>query len=417
MYFSGLRKLIGSAEEVRFYDVSILYLSVQKYRELTIVDGAGDGGRDVICSRKDLRIQLSVRRDWEKKINEEAAKTAAVGLKHFIYVTNRSITPKAEEAFRASKYRFAGEVEVTIHDLNRIATALARPGRISRAYEMFGASIPPTTQASISEIAVSSLLLFGQEAAELREEIVDANIRAWLLKHPSSSVPVLVDEVAKGLPGVYPEMAVLASVNRMRTAGKIVGPQASASLSQAEAERTKSAEAEFLFALNADIEDIIKVTNFSRTDAKILLDRAIEILLQGAEFSNGDAVAEGVRAFLAQKGLSKKSAEIYNTLSKCSTAKHFQYSKTINLMFSTNTFDIYRALGGRSEITIPGCRIDEDAADTGLCVSVRNRPAAGNASHLLSRNSYNGLRNGMPGPGLPSRRRSAICRGPAEGRR
>ena len=94
MYFSALRKLIGSAEEVRFYDVAILYLGAQRYRDLSIVDGSGDGGRDVTCSRSDLRIQLSVRRDWENKINEEAAKTAAAGVKHLIYVTNRAISPE-----------------------------------------------------------------------------------------------------------------------------------------------------------------------------------------------------------------------------------------------------------------------------------------------------------------------------------
>jgi hypothetical protein len=352
MYFSGLRKLIGSAEEVRFYDVAILYLSAQRYRDLAIVDGAGDGGRDVVCSRKDLRIQLSVRRDWQNKINEEAAKTAKLGLKNLIYVTNRSISTQAEEAFRASKFLYAGDVDVSIHDLNRISTGLARPGRIGRAYEMLGASVSPTVQASTSEIAVSSLLLFGQEASELREEIVEANIRAYLLKHPHSREAVLVDEVARGLPGVYPDKAVLASVNRMRTAGKIVGPKDAAELSPSETARMQTAEDEFLFAFDGDVSEISKKTGLSRDDSKELLDRAMELLLQGSGLSNGDAASESVRAFLSTKGLSKKSKEIYGVLSRCSIAKHFQYGKTISEIFSANTFDIYRALGGRSDVTM-----------------------------------------------------------------
>lgn len=352
MYFSGLRKLIGSVEEKLFYDVAILYLSAQRYRALAIVDGAGDGGRDVVSSRRDIRIQLSVRRDWENKINEEAAATAARGLSHLIYVTNKPISPQAEEAFRASKYRHAGKVDVSIHDLNRISTALARPGRIGRAYEMLGASVSPTMQATTAEIAVSSLLLFGQEATELREEIVDANVRAWLLHHPNSKEHVLVDEVVRVLPGANPVKAVLSSVSRLRTSGDIVGSQDSASLGEVQAERMRSAEAEFLYALDTDVKALQKLTGLSRDDASELLKRATETLLRGGEFQSGDADTESVRLFIAEKKLSYQRLKIYEALAASSTAKHFQYANTVENIFATNTFDIYRALGGRTDITM-----------------------------------------------------------------
>jgi hypothetical protein len=56
-----------------------MYLTALGYQNLNVVDGTGDGGRDVICSRDDLRIQLTVRKDWEKKINEEADNTSNAG--------------------------------------------------------------------------------------------------------------------------------------------------------------------------------------------------------------------------------------------------------------------------------------------------------------------------------------------------
>jgi hypothetical protein len=352
MYFSGLRKLLGSVEETRFYDVAILYLSAQRYRNLSIVDGAGDGGRDVVCSRKDLRIQLSVRKDWENKINEEAANTESAGKAHLLYVTNRAISPRAEESFLASKYKFAGRVEVTIHDLNRISTALARPGRIKRAYEMVGATVTPTIQATIAEVAVSSLLLFGQEASDLREEIVDANVRAWLLKHPNSPEDTLVDEVTRALPGASPVKAVMSAVSRLRTSGHIVGPKNGAVLSDTEFARMQSAEEEFLLAREADISAIAEATALSREDATRLLTLATEILLKGGDVSGDEADAEAVRAFLAENGLSRSRTAIYKVLSECSIARHFQYAKTIDQIFSANTFDIYRALGGRTDVTM-----------------------------------------------------------------
>ena len=352
MYFSGLRKLIGSVEETRFYDVAILYLSAQRYRELSIVDGTGDGGRDVLCSRKDLRIQLSVRKDWENKINEEAANTAAAGKSHLLYVTNRMISPRAEAAFRASKYKFSGSVEVSIHDLNRITTALARPGRIKRAYEMVGATVTPTVHASTEEVAVSSLLLFGQEAFDLREKIVDANVRAWLFKHPNCSENTLVDEVSLSLPGANPVRAVTSAVSRLRTSGHIVGTQSKIALSEVEFAQMQSAEDEFLLAREADVTTIANATGLQREDATHLLKLATETLLRREDISGGDANSENVLAFLAENGLSRQRTSIYKILSECSIAQHFQYANTINQIFSTNTFDIYRALGGRTEITM-----------------------------------------------------------------
>ena len=352
MYFSGLRKLIGSVEEKLFYDISILYLSAQRYRELSVVDGTGDGGRDVVCSRKDLRIQLSVRKDWENKINEEAANTVTSGKSHLLYVTNKVISPRAEEAFLASKYKFAGRVEVTIHDLNRITTALSRPGRIKRAYEMLGATVAPTMHATTAEVAVSSLLLFGQEASDLREQIVDANVRAWLLKHPNSHEDMLIDEVTLSLPGASPVKAVMSAVSRLRVSGHIVGQKDKVSLSEDEFTRMQTAEDEFLLAREADVSAIATATNLSREESMELLTLATELLVRGEDLAGGEIDAESVRAFLANKGLSRRRSLIYRVLSECSIARHFQHAKTIDQIFSTNTFDIYRALGGRTDITM-----------------------------------------------------------------
>ena len=53
MYYPVLRNGIQSAEEKMFYNIAIMYLKVLGYKNVSIVDGSGDGGRDVICSRAD----------------------------------------------------------------------------------------------------------------------------------------------------------------------------------------------------------------------------------------------------------------------------------------------------------------------------------------------------------------------------
>lgn len=49
MYFSGLHRAIKDLEEKKFYDIALLFLAAKGYQGLAIVDGAGDGGRDVTC--------------------------------------------------------------------------------------------------------------------------------------------------------------------------------------------------------------------------------------------------------------------------------------------------------------------------------------------------------------------------------
>lgn len=186
VYFSALKNAIQSLEEKLFYDVALLYLKQQGYQKISIVDGPGDGGRDVVCSRSDLFIQLSVRKDWEKKINEEAQRAVESGRRHLIYITNKIISPAAEERFRRESFNVKGQVEISVVDLRRLATALAQPGTIQNAYEVIGMRVPKEVTATPKEIAISTLLLFSNDAREVREEIVEANIRAHIFRTPDS---------------------------------------------------------------------------------------------------------------------------------------------------------------------------------------------------------------------------------------
>jgi hypothetical protein len=55
LYLPAIKTGIQHLEEKHFYDVALMYLEQIGYRDLSVVDGAGDGGRDITCSRDDLR--------------------------------------------------------------------------------------------------------------------------------------------------------------------------------------------------------------------------------------------------------------------------------------------------------------------------------------------------------------------------
>jgi len=353
MYFSALKRLIGSVEEKMFYDVALLFLESQGYRSLSIVDGAGDGGRDVICSRSDLRIQLSVRKDWESKINAEATATRSLGKRHLIYITNRVISPENEAEFLTNNYKCAGEVDVSIYDLNRIATALSHSSLINRAYGTLGADPEFNLQPTVKEVALSSLLLFGVEAQDLRESVVQANIRATLLDNPEGvSEDDLIAQVSDYLPGVNIARLVTAAISRLRSAGAISGSNSNIMLSERDVDRLVAARANFNQLLKEDLESISSVSGLSLSLSRKLLTMARNIIVSGKSLDGTSDAQEQFRDFMASNHLRGKSSEIYDALSQASTVRQFQFGVTVDQIFSTDTFDIYRALGGRTDLTL-----------------------------------------------------------------
>lgn len=356
MYFSALRKSLQALEEKRFYDVALMYLEQIGYRELSIVDGSGDGGRDVVSSRNDLRIQLSVRKDWANKINDEAERTASLKARHLIFVTNRPISPAAEQDFLADDFKQGGVVDVSIHDLNRISTALARPGVIRRSYEMLGMSIPADIQATPGEIAISSLLMFSDEARELRQEMIEASVRADIYKHPSTTEAELVHRVSASLPGgnqpIVNERTITSAVSRLRIAKRITMKGQALDLSPEERQLMVASEVEFAGARETDASMLAPITGLTSDQNKELIDLAANLVIQSRDLMSGGPAEEALRAFLAGHGLTPKRQKIYEALSKGSLAKLRQFGSTVNELFETNTFDIFRALGRRTDLTM-----------------------------------------------------------------
>lgn len=353
MYFSALKRLIGSVEEKVFYDVALIFLESQGYRGLSIVDGSGDGGRDVICTRADLRIQLSVRRDWQAKVNSEAATALAAGKRHLVYITNRPITPEAEAAFLTNDFKLAGEVDVSIYDLNYISTTLTHSSLVTRAYGTLGADPEFNLQPTPREVALSSLLLFGVEAQDLRNAVIEANIKATLIDNDEAiSEQEIIEQVAESLPGANIARLIAQSISRLRTEGIILGRSKSISVSAEERERLETARNNFNQSLGEDIKEVEKVSGLDGKSSRRLISMARNLLVTGKDFEGSGDAEEEFRSFIAQHRLGSKRKEIYERLSSLTTIRQFQFGTTVDSIFKTNTFDIYRALGGRTNLTM-----------------------------------------------------------------
>lgn len=352
MYFSALRKSIQSLEEKKFYDIAITFLNCEGYKEISIVDGSGDGGRDVVCSRQDLRIQLSVRKDWAQKINDEAALTKKEGKRHIIYITNRPIRESEKAEFLASKYKLKGEIDLTIIDLNRISTALSHPGVIQRAYAQLGMIVDKKVSASPKEIAISNLLLFSTEAKDLRENVIESNLKAFLFKSPKIDEAGLIGAVVDLLPGVDIEANVRTAFSRLLSRGEILKKNGELSLHQVQIDFMTAAEEEYNQSTILEKEQLQKEYNISPEDTQKLIQIVLEISARDKQL-DGDGLQEIELAdFISNKELGRRKAALYSDLSKLAVARVKQYGKAVDHIFSTNTFDIYRTLGKNSDIVM-----------------------------------------------------------------
>lgn len=352
MYYSGLKKIIQGLEEKKFYDIAIMFLDCKGYKDLSIVDGSGDGGRDVICSRTDLRIQLSVRKDWKLKINQEAATTLISGKRHFIYVTNRQIREAELTHFLTHDYKQKGEVEITVFDLNKISTTLAMPGIIHKAYERFGVVVNQKISATPKEIAISNLLLFSSEAKDLRQNVIESNLKAELFKSSSLSKTQLVNNVSGLIPGVDIEHNVQTALSRLISKGEILSKYDKLMLNDEQITIMKASEEEYLQSIQNDINTLISEFNLQEPEARQLIDIALEISAKEGSL-NGDGLKEiELTEFITGKGLTRNKKRLYDVLSKLSVPSVRQYGKTLDHIFSTDTFDIFRALGQNSNVTM-----------------------------------------------------------------
>jgi NACalpha-BTF3-like transcription factor len=354
MNFSGLKRLIESADHQAFYDVALLQLEMLGYRDLNIVDGPNDGGKDVDSDREHVQIQLSVRKDWDKKLSEEAAKAIQAGKKHLVYLTNRHITQNAEAVFRRG-FKYRSQIELTIYDSNRIATGLSAPGRIARSYKLLGVDVRVSSKVELKDIAASVAILFGDEAQEVRERTVDALVLSWMRSHSDQvrfGEAQIVEGVAKQLPGSHPPRLVASSVSRLRGKKLLQGSADAVSLSEQAKEQVDSAESEVFAAREADILLVRERFEVSSETAAKLLDKAIELLVRLNRAGWSIAAEEDYIGFLGERGLMARKIEIDEFLPALATIKKFSYIQTIDSVFSANTFDIFRAFGGKTEISI-----------------------------------------------------------------
>lgn len=350
MYFSGLHRAIKDLEEKKFYDIALLFLAAKGYQHLAIVDGSGDGGRDVTCSWEHIRIQLSVQKNWESKINKEADAAKQAGRKHFIYVTNRRIRDVERETFIQSKYKEVGVVELTVFDLDSVATTLSLPGRIEAAYELLGFVVNKKLTATPKEIALSNTLLFSKEAKELRDNALESSLKSQLFEKPGLTEPTLLEAITQAYGTANVTGPAQITLQRLLASGEILSQGGGLHLCDAATAELSAAKQDFLQAKTLDLKNLCAKYSLSEPQADSIVATALEILARRGDFEGDEAHEIKLTQLISEGNLNRRRIELYQDLSRLTCAKVAQYGEALSHIFSTDTFDIFRALGRNTEV-------------------------------------------------------------------
>ncbi|WP_304028962.1 hypothetical protein [Methyloversatilis discipulorum] len=337
-------------EEKKFYDIALVFLSAKGYPDLSIVDGSGDGGRDVTSSWGHIRFQLSVQKDWQKKLNKEATATKRAGRHHFVYITNRRIRDNEREQFIQSEYVERGNVELTIFDLDSIATTLSLPGRIAATYERLGLVVNSKISASPKEIALSSTLLFSKEARELRDNVLEASIKSQLFVTPGIAETQLIEAVAKLYGTDNLAGSAAQALQRLRGMSAVALRGGLLYLSDEATAEIAAAKEDFVQAKTLDVTRLTKTYGISDDQANSLIEVALEILARRGNFDGDNAYEVQLGQLIADNSLSRRRHQLYSDLATLACARVAQYGEALDHIFGTDTFDIFRVLGRNTDV-------------------------------------------------------------------
>jgi hypothetical protein len=353
MYFSGLHKSIAELTDQPFYDIALLFLSAKGFKNCTIVDGPNDGGIDVICADfPDLRIQLSVQKAWEKKLNDEAQKTLNAEKRHFIYITNRRIREAERADFIQNRYKPKNKVTIEIFDLDTIATQLALPQNIKTAYETLKLPLTSKLTASPQEVALSNTLLFSKEARELKTEIIESRIKSQLLDTPGVTSKKVVSEVANALGNSTLTPQISKSLRRLQADGEVsTDDDGNLTLSTSSLASVTAAKLDFLHAKAIDIANLRKQFSITANDAERFVQVSLEILARNERFDSDETFSIRLGQLIADTELSHRKKALFTALGSLSAARISQYGNALNHIFKADTFDILRALGRNTSVS------------------------------------------------------------------
>lgn len=345
--YSFLARAIKNCGQDTFYDIALLYLQAIGYKNPYITDGRNDGGTDIKSdNRRSTSVQLSIQKNWKSKINEDAEKIRRnqPNIEHMLYLTNRDISETDISNFMMKEFINKESISLDITDVKKIASILSNSNYVNRVYDLLNLKKQPNVSSSLEDIAISSFLLFSNETREFKKELVSTFIKSSIFINKNNCT---LDDIVEYLDSkrLFDDSNFIKSrINHLKIKKEIIEDNGYLSLNEDEYEKIRINETNLQLNYQSDFNSL--------KDLNFLNDKQISELLDVKININTDIALE-YKQFLDNHKISKEDSDnLLQLLPSLNTIKRKLFFRMIERIFKLNKYDISRALGSHSEITI-----------------------------------------------------------------
>jgi hypothetical protein len=241
MKLDSLVNAVKAADFSALRDIALLCLTKRGF-EPGVVDGPHDGGADFLVynlppSAAKYAVQISVEKDWEKKLRADAAKARRkLGVDDLLFISTRIIT---EPAFRAVADDLVRTLDVRVQkmDAKDIASLAQTRGFAAEILRTLDLPVAPTSPrpfqpSDLRQDVAYACAFFGTDAQEFRKVVVEnATLAAVFHAGGSADRSTAVQRAALSLGLASNQQAqVTSAIDRMLGDGRLSGKNGTVTL-------------------------------------------------------------------------------------------------------------------------------------------------------------------------------------------
>lgn len=422
MNIEALSRLIEASDVSAFRSLVAIFLPMINVNEADYCDGPYDGGKDFNLLKMpgngiEIGIQISVEKEWQKKINSDAAKLKRNFESNVMYfISSRRIPEGSFDKIREDVMKNQG-VSVIKYDCQSIAKRIIDNDKVSYALGLLGIDIGARTSVSEKYLsskneAVSSLLMFDKNSKDLRERFFQSILKSHLSRKEKCNRQELIKEVKVHYQLEEAQTVKLnSSIDRLLQSGEILSSKSELRLSETESKRfsglRETTQLELALLKNEFNEKISLICpDLDDKTKNFLLENFLDltIYLASKDYSTYDRDTKDNVAYMSIKGIvisrfgEDKAQEIFSDLAKFFSerefTKHIACSKLYEAFLNTSSSQLINALGGTQNLNI---YIDSSVFIPIICgllyENVSNRFSQSGASlyKLISDHSFNAI--------------------------
>lgn len=382
MNLDAVARLIEGSSFTEFRTICNKFLQLIGLQSATYCDGPYDGGTDFSLEKQgELRpaVQISVESDWRKKIQKDVQKLKTKYNSNLVYfLSSRRIPEGSFEEVKGSILN-AEQVVVVRHDNQAMATVFIKEGEVEFLLNILGIDVGQLVRGNQGKLGkykgpssevVSSFLIFGDEAKDLRKHVFGSLIKAELGKStaPTKRRDLIERVVSSNSLSVNQEGLVGAHIDRLIQAGEMVSHPDGLVLSFEEQKKFKSLEqiteyeiASILKAVDLYLKE--QHVDLNEESREIIVSNFIDlaICLVVNQFSMDDGGKElelyhNIKGYLHEKIGDKESTKLLTGLAEIVASSDFSKqvvaAKLYTTILNASSDQVALALGGRGGVMV-----------------------------------------------------------------